>query len=234
MRRLAMGVRSLCGAHAQEPSAAQRNDACLGLRGNRSPEAVAVMRKAIADPVVRTCAAGNLREAGAVESLVDALTTGAPDTKMAAARELGALKDARALASLGGAALDANPMVASAALAALAEYGDRAALPHLLKAAADLSISGVFAMEQAARFHDAAVLPIARRVLATGDVASQVIALGIIGELGDATDLPKLREIAAKSEPVASRGRGFGFMPVIDLGRVAKNAIDRITTEPRP
>jgi len=73
-----------------------------------------------------------------------------------------------------------------------------------------------------------------RRVLATGEVASQVIALGIIGELGDATDLPKLREIAAKSEPVASRGRGFGFMPVIDLGRVAKNAIDRITTEPRP
>src|SRR5262245_38113324 len=108
MRRLAIGVLILCGAHAQEPSAAQRNDACLALRGNRSPESVAVMRKAIGDPVVRTCAARNLREVGAVESLIDALTTGAPDTKVAAARELGALKDAHALASLGSAALDAN------------------------------------------------------------------------------------------------------------------------------
>jgi hypothetical protein len=73
------------------------------------------------------------------------------------------------------------------------------------------------------------VLPVARQILARADAASKVIALGVIGDLGDESDLPKLREIAAKPDPVASRGRGFGFMPVIDLARVAQNAIDKIT-----
>jgi HEAT repeat protein len=228
MRRLATSLLLVFTAAAQDPSAAQRNDACFALRGKRSPEAIAAMRKAIGDPDVRACAARNLREAGAVESLLDALNTGVPDTRIAAARELGPMRESRALDSLGKAALDPNPLVASAAITALAENGDRAALPYLLRAAAEPSISGVFAMEQAARFHDAAVLPPARRVLAAGDVASQVIAVTVIGDLGDATDLAVLREIVAKSEPVTSRGRGFGLMPAIDLGRVAKNAIEKI------
>jgi hypothetical protein len=31
------------------------------------------------------------------------------------------------------------------------------------------------------------------------------------------------------SEKVSVRGRGFGFMPAIDLARAARTAIDRIT-----
>ena len=61
-----------------------------------------------------------------------------------------------------------------------------------------------------------------------GDVAMQVIALGVIADLGDPSDLPKLREMAMKREKVESRGRGFGFMPAIDLGRAAQNAADKI------
>ena len=69
----------------------------------------------------------------------------------------------------------------------------------------------------------------ARRVLDKGDVAAQVIALSIIADLGDAADLPKLRELAAHSDPVYSRGRGFGFMPPIDVARAAQTAIDKLT-----
>ena len=76
--------------------------------------------------------------------------------------------------------------------------------------------------------HNTAVLPVARQILSTADAATKVIALGVIGDLGDASDLPRLREIAGKPDAVASRGRGFGFMPVIDLARVAQNAMDRV------
>jgi hypothetical protein len=64
--------------------------------------------------------------------------------------------------------------------------------------------------------------------MARGDVASQVIAMTILGDLGDRSDVPALREIAAKAEPVSANGRGFGFMPAIDPGRVARNAIEAI------
>lgn len=47
--------------------------------------------------------------------------------------------------------------------------------------------------------------------------------------LGDASDLPSLREIAAtETEEMSTRGRGFGFMPAISLSRAAKTAIARI------
>ena len=50
----------------------------------------------------------------------------------------------------------------------------------------------------------------------------------IVGDLGDAADLPRLREMAAKSQPVSVGARGFGLMPVVDLSRVAKSAIAEI------
>ena len=84
------------------------------------------------------------------------------------------------------------------------------------------------ALEQAARLRDPSVLPVARTVLVKGDVAAQVVALAILGELGDRTDLPTLREMERHSETVQVRGRGFGFMPAIDLARAAHNAAERI------
>jgi HEAT repeat protein len=198
---------------------AQRNDACYALRGNGTPEAVAALRRTVGDRAVRACAVRNLREAGAVDALLDALAAPDPETRAAAAHELGEMRDPRALGPLGAAALDDNPLVSAAAIGALASYEDRAALPLLLRAGA---------LEQAARFHDRAVLPLARKTLAEGDAASRMIALSVLMDLGEAGDLPKLREMAAKSETLTSRGRGFGFMPAIDLARAARSAIAAI------
>src|SRR5450432_3692241 len=205
-------------------TAAQLNDACFALRGNRSAGAIDALRAALADSVVRTCAAQNLRQAGALDALLQAVGSDDADVQAAAARELGQMRDPRALPALGHAALDSNVLVASAAIDALAAYGESAALPLLLQAAQQPGVAGLTALERAASFHNRTVLPVAREVLAKGDAASQVVALGVIGDLGDASDLPRLREMAAKSEPIESRGRGFGFMPVIDLARVAQNA----------
>ena len=208
----------------QKASAAQRNDACYALRGNRSPEVVAALRKALADSVVRTCAAQDLRLAGNLEALLDGVASGDPEVQTVAARELGEMRDPHALEALGRAAIDSNVLVASAAIGALSGYSESQALPFLLQAAQQPGVAGVTALERAAAFRNRAVLRVARQVLAKGDAASQVIALGVIGDLGDASDLPRLREMASKPEAIASRGRGFGFMPVIDLARVAQNA----------
>jgi HEAT repeat protein len=214
---------------------AQRNDACFALRGDRSPEAVEAMQRALHDKVVRTCAARDLREAVALDPLLASLTDDDADIRIAAARELGELRDPKALAPLGSAALDSNMMVAGAAIGALAAYQSPAALPYLLRAAEQATVAGINALEHAARSHEPAVLPLARRAIARADVAAQLIAITILGDLGDASDLPKLRELAALTDPVYSRGRGFGFMPPIDLGRAAQNAIAKIArTEPRP
>jgi HEAT repeat protein len=120
---------------------------------------------------------------------------------MAAARELGELHDPRALEALGSVALSDNVLLASSAISALGGYQPTVALPYLLRAAGQSSVSGVTALEQAARSLDRTVLAVARRVLDKGDVAAQVVALAIIADLGDSGDLPKLRT-AAHSDPV--------------------------------
>jgi HEAT repeat protein len=209
---------------------AQRNDACFALRGQRSADVVAALNGALRDKTVRACAARDLREAGAVDVLIEGVTDSDADTQMAAARELGELRDPRALEPLGQVALSDNVLLASSAISALGAYDAKDALPYLLRAAGQSSVSSITALELAARSHDPAVLALARRVLDKGDVAAKVIALAIIADLGDAADLPKLRELAAHSDPVYSRGRGFGFMPPIDVARAAQTALDRITT----
>lgn len=210
---------------------AQRSNACYALRGQQSAEVVSALTHALADKTVRACAARGLREAHAVDALVAGLNAADVDTQMAAARELGELRDPRSLDVLGRVALSDNVLLASSAISALGAYEPKAALPYLLRAAAQPTVSGVAALELAARSLDPAVVLLARRVLEAGDVATQVIALAIIADLGDAADLPKLRRLAAHSDPVYSRGRGFGFMPPIDVARAAQTAIDKITTK---
>jgi hypothetical protein len=219
----------------RDASVSQRNDACYALRGQRSDAVVSALTTALNDKAVRACAARDLREAGAVDALVAALNAplngDAADTALAVARELGELRDPRALAPLGALALNNNPLLAATAIAALAAYDANLSLPYLLLAAAQPGVSGINALALAARSHDPAVLAQARRLLDQGDVAAQVIALAIIADLGDSTDLPKLCQLAAHSDPVYSRGRGFGFMPPIDLARAAQTAIDKLTTK---
>jgi len=210
-------------------TAAQRNDACYALRGERAPEAIAALSTAIGDKVVRSCAARNLGEAGAVDALLEALAAPDADTQMAAARELGALRAVKALEALGQAALSDNALVGAAAITALGAYDLKDSLPLLMRVAEQPGVNGVNALEQAARSKSPVVVARARRVLETSDVASQVIALAIIGDLGDASDLPKLKELAMHSDPQYSRGRGFGFMPPIDVARAALTAIAKLT-----
>jgi len=123
------------------------------------------------------------------------------------------------------AAHDPNVLVATNAVMGLGQYHDRAVLPYLLDLGAGGGAVGVAALTRAAQFDEPATLPVARKLLSGNDAAGKLVALLIVGECGDAGDLPKLRELAAKSQPLGTRGRGFGLMPVLDVSRAAQNAI---------
>jgi len=50
-----------------------------------------------------------------------------------------------------------------------------------------------------------------------------------LGQIGDASDLPKLREIEQKeTDTVSANNRGFGLMPAISISRAARTAIGQI------
>ena len=208
---------------------AQRNNACFALRGNRSHEVIAAMRGAMAgDDVVRACAARNLREAGAVDELASALSAPEPEVRAVAARELGSFERPELMEVLVKAAHDPSLLVATNAVMGLGQYHDRAVLPKLLDLAAGGGAVGVAALSRAAQFDEPATLPVARKLLSGNDPAGKLIALLVVGDCGDVADLPRLRELAAKSEPLGIRGRGFGLMPALDVSRAAKNALEAI------
>ncbi|MBI3472656.1 MAG: HEAT repeat domain-containing protein [Candidatus Solibacter usitatus] len=213
---------------SEKLTSAQRSDACHELRGNRSAPAVAAMRQALSSGALRACAGRNLREAGAVEELRSALADSDTDVRALAARELGAMRRPELIPLLDQAAFDPHPLVALNAVDALAGYQDRSVLPSLVRIAGKGQMAGVSAMKHAAQLGDPAILPVARQYLDGPDVAARVIAVGVIGEMGGASDLPRLREMAAKTEPLSQQGRGFGLMPAISLGQAARNAIERI------
>ncbi len=207
---------------------AQRNNACYALRGDRTPETVASMRAALAVESVRACAARNLREAGAIDELKNALTAPEPEVRAVAARELGGFERPDLIAPLVKAAHDPSMLVATNAVMGLGQYHDRAVLPYLLDLAAGNSAAGVAALSRAARVDEPATLPVARQLLSGNDMARKLLSLMIVGDCGDSSDLPRLREIAAKSQPLGAPGRGFGLLPALDLSRAAKNAIETI------
>ncbi len=111
---------------------AQRNDACYELRGVSTPEVIGVMRKALADPKVRACAGTNLRKAGAVDVLKDALADEDFEVRALAARELGGFEDRALLPVLAAAAHDPQLIVAANAIEGLANYRDPMVVPYLL------------------------------------------------------------------------------------------------------
>jgi hypothetical protein len=203
----------------------QRNDACFELRDVKSRQVVDAMFRALNSPPVLACAARNLREAGAIEELKKALAGDEPEIRAVAARELGAFLLPEMLPVLAQAARDPNLSVATGAFQGLARYQDRAVLPYLLDLVPASGIVGTMALNRAIQFQDPATVAVARRMLKTSDPPMHLVALQAIGELGDASDLPKLTELAAKSEPLMAGGRGFGFAPAVDLSLAAKNAI---------
>ena len=206
----------------------ERNDACYALRDSRSPEAVAAFARALESPAVRACAARNLREAGAVEQLKAALNGSDPEIRAVAARELGAMTRPELMDLLDKTAHDPNLMVATNAFQGLSYYQDRAVLPYLLDLTESEGLVAAMALSRAMQFSDPRILAVARRLMASKDVPLRLAALRAIGDLGDSSDLPALRQLAAKAESAAPAGRGFGLVPPLDLSRAAQNAIRQI------
>lgn len=209
-------------------TSAARNDACFELRGVHSEEAIEAMRSSLRSSELRACAAANLREAGAVRPLSDALEDPSPEVRAMAARELGLLARPDSMPALAKAARDPNALVSSNAVFALSQYRDREVLPYLLDLAKSPGITGALALSRAAEFKDPRALAIARQLAEGADVPVRMYALNVIGELGDKSDLPQLQRIAAKNERLSQTSRGFGLLPAIDLSRAAKTAMARI------
>ena len=210
-------------------NATQRATTCFELRGDASPETVAAMSRALQTPELLTCAAANLRMAGAIGPLRSALSNPAPEVRAAAARELGAFRDPELLDPLTAAAEDENLLAASAALEALSQYDDPAAVPYLSMLAERGGMIGDMALDRLSKLAPAASLRIARQLLGSSQVPDRLYALRVIGSFGDASDLPVLRKIASSvGEDLEQRSRGFGFMPAINLARAARAAMETV------
>jgi len=207
---------------------AQRNDACFGLRGVAAPEVVKAMRNALADPKVRTCAGTNLRKAGAVQELKAALSSDDFEIRALAARELGGFEKPELLPLLASAARDPQLVVAVNAIEGLASYRDAVVVPYLLTIAKGGGLIGAAALDRAVMFRDPRVPGVARGLLGGKDVSDKLAAMRALAEMGEASDVPALQEIARKETDMVSAGRGFGLMPAISLSRAAKTTIEKI------
>jgi HEAT repeat protein len=210
---------------------AQRNNACFELRGSTDPQVIATMRKALNDTPVRACAGTNLRKAGAIAELKDALGDANFEVRALAARELGGFEKPDLLPLLASAARDPQLLVAINAIEALSDYRDPVVLPYLLNIAKDGGLVGTAALDRAVTFHDPRVLETARLMLASKDVSDKLAAMRVLGEMGNQTDIPKLRAIQeSETGLVSASARGFGLIPAISLSRAAETTIEKIGT----
>lgn len=211
---------------------AQRNNACYELRGAATPEAVGAMRKALNDPDVRACAGLNLRAANAIPELKDALADSDYEVRAVAARLLGTFEQPELLPLLAKAARDRQLIVATNAVEGLSKYHDpQVVLPYLLDIAKDGGITGTAALNRALDFQNPRTIAVARGLLAHSDVSDKLAAMRALAMLGDASDLPALREIIHNdSGNFAGQARGFGFVPAISLTRAAQTTIAAIET----
>jgi HEAT repeat protein len=207
---------------------AQRNNACFELRGSTEPEVIATMRKALEDVKVRACAGTNLRKAGAVAELKDALADPKFEIRALAARELGGFERPELLPLLAAAARDSQLLVGINAVEGLANYRDAIVLPYLLDLAKSGGLVGTAALDRALTFGDPRVLAAARVLMGSKDVSDKLAAMRVIGAMGDESDIPLLREIKEKEVGMVAAGRGFGLMPAISLSHAAQTTIEKI------
>jgi HEAT repeat protein len=217
-------------AKMQDPSltVAQRNNACYELRGVDAPEAVKAMRRSLNDGKVRSCAGLNLRAVGAIEELKDALADENPETRALAARFLGAFEKPELLPLIAAAARDPQLLVASNAMEGLANYRDPVVLPYLLDLAKSGGIVGAAALNRALQFNDPRVVGVARALVDQPDVSDRLAGMHALAIVGDASDLPKLQEIAAREKVAMAQNRGFGLMPPISLSKAAQTTMEAI------
>lgn len=223
-------------AKMQDPTltVAQRNDGCYGLRGLSAPPVVRVMRQALEDQSVRACAGINLRVAGAIPELKDALADPDPQVRALAARQLGAFQKPELLPVLAEAARDQQLLVAVNAVEGLASYNDSAVIPYLLDIAKLGGIAGTAALNRALEFRDPRVPPIARDLLNRPDVSDKLAGMRALAQMGDSSDLPRLTEIArTETQAAAAQNRGFGLIPAISLSKAAQTTIEAIEQRSR-
>jgi HEAT repeat protein len=207
-------------------NAAQRAAACFELRGKTDPEIVAALSRALDDPGVLSCAAEDLRIAGAIDALTQAMSSQNFQVRAAAARELGSFQRTELLDLLSHAAQDPNALVATNALAGLSQYEGPAVVPYLATLAQKGGMIGDMALDRLSQLDPELTLTVARGLLSSTQVPDQLYAMRVIGASGDSSDLPPLKEVvAAHKETLAQRDRGFGFMPAINLSRAAQSAI---------
>ncbi|MBV9743287.1 MAG: HEAT repeat domain-containing protein [Acidobacteriia bacterium] len=208
---------------------AQRATACFELRGKADPEVINALSRAMEDPDLLSCAAGNLQHAGAIEPLKQALASHNFQVRAAAARELGTFQRPELLEALGSAAQDENLLVAVNALSGLSQYRDAAVTPYLTALARKGGMIGDMALDRLGQTDPDIALKVARGLLSSAQVPDLVYAMRIIGASGDSSDLAQLKKIAAANpEILTQRDRGFGFMPAINLSRAAQSAIAAI------
>jgi HEAT repeat protein len=218
-------------AKMQDPTltVAQRNNACYELRGVDAPEAVAGMRQSLGDGKVSACAGLNLRAVGAIEQFKGALSDQFPEVRALAARFLGSFEKPELLPLLAAAARDPQLLVATNAVEGLANYRDPVVVPYLLDLARSGGLVGAAALNRALQFDDPRVVGVARILLDQPDVSDRLAGMHALAMVGDASDLPKLSEIARKeTEAVGAQGRGFGLMPAISLSHAAETTIEAI------
>jgi HEAT repeat protein len=207
----------------------QRNAACGALRGNKMPEAIAAMRAALDNPNLQTCAAANLRFAGADAQLLDALQRDKdPGARGAAARELGETRKHEYLAALRTAAEDRDPLVSSNAVEGLMRYEDHSSAPQLREIALLGGMASTLAIDILIDWHDPEVAAIGRKLMAHADPGDQMAGIRAVGLAGDASDLPRLRELRKNDAAMGAGSRGFGLMPAISISRAANTAIQNI------
>jgi HEAT repeat protein len=206
----------------------QRNEACLALRGMKTPEVITAMRASLEDMRVQSCAGVNLRVAGAEKELIDALHDGNPMVRAVAAREIGTMEKLALLPELRKAVEDKDLLVQTNAMEGLVRYRDHSSAPALREIALLGGMLTSMAMDQLTQWNDEAVPAIARKLVMRpepGDLLAGIRALGIAG---DKQDLPRLKELAKNDEMASAGGRGFGLMPAVSISKAAETAIARI------
>ena len=206
----------------------QRNEACVTLRGDKSPEVIAAMRAALEDMRVQACAGMNLRLAGAGKQLLDGLSDSNNMVRAVSARELGSMQKPEYIPALRKAAEDRDLLVQSNALEGLVRYDNRSTAPQLREIALLGGILTSLSLDALIEWHDPEIANIARKLLTRtepGDLLAGIRALGIAG---DKQDLPALKVFAKDDLGIGAGGRGFGLMPAISIGRAASTAIANI------
>jgi hypothetical protein len=189
---------------------------------------IEAMRAALSNTRLQSCAGTNLRVAGESKELLSAL--GDPDSgaRAVAARELGATQKPEFLAPLRKAAEDRDILVASNAVEGLVRYENHSSAPQLREIALMGGVLTSLAVDTLIDWHDPEVLAIGRRLVERKEPGDQLIGIRAIGVTGNASDLPKLREMAKNDMTIGTGSRGFGLMPAISIARAAKTAIQNI------